>query len=1027
MNFPSILNEIAQFYNASMDRFDPNSRAAINLPELFDELPDCVFQADLATGAFIQLNARILDLTGYGRSYFTNLADLFALRPGQAVSPWRELLQPSDQSLVDINFLVETNAAQNRWINLRGRLVRDRSLPVLIGSLRDETEKIEEQNRSDVINDFVTSIGQEIFIFSITENHLIFANSAALENLDYSLKELQSLSPEVFFAGGTQRLIELGSSATEPGLHPTVQALIRRDGSHYDLDTHCILQDTGEPRLILVGRDETQKNKLKEVEYEIRDRYRSALEGSETDIWEWDIAGDKFTTTNAVAGWLGVDPAEVVGASEVALRFVHDADRERVNQTVKDAITGKTDGYVNEYRLIGPNGKVVWIQARGVAQKNAAGRAIKLVGTTNNITERKQAQRELQNQISYLGAVLDNVADGIIAINEKGLVANINPKAVAIFRRSREELLGSEVLPHFQLNGLGFRSWSSLADRVTREAELQNGHGRIVPIEFAVSEARLVDQVLHIVVFRDITGRKRFEKEIVLAKERAESAAQAKTEFLATMSHEIRTPMNGILGMAQLLLDTGLNDEQYETARIIHSSGEALLTIINDVLDYSKIDAGKLDVESELFDLRTVINDVLEITQTKAATHAVPLLVDYPLEVPHRIRGDAGRVKQIILNLVGNAVKFTEQGSISVQVRSELDATERDALEISVLDTGIGIPEHLHEQLFESFQQADASTTRKYGGTGLGLAICKQLVELMGGEIGVSSQEGQGARFWFRIHFPIDDVAINPVLSDRFSDTRALVCYRSQVVASNLAEKLRQFKVNVSMVDDSVDLGEFVDMCHLGFFSDEVAPDVLQEVKRSSPHFREVLLTSIGSKRKQAHLDAGSSRFLTLPIDDRQLVAALHKGLEHAPLQVDGFAAANEQNRPEEFEGVRVLLAEDNLVNQKVISRMLTKQGCRVDIAENGIEAVDMSGSEDYDLIFMDLRMPQKDGIEAVMDIRRRELQKHLQRIPIVAMTANAMGGDRDACLDAGMDDYVAKPVQIATLNEVLQRWADHN
>jgi PAS domain S-box-containing protein len=1002
----------------------PRPFTQADVSDLLLKIPDCVFQVGHRDGLLSFISSRITNITGYPQEHFDNIGDLFELQTRTAGHHWLDTLQGHDLTALDYEMEICDASGNLRWLNIRGQSSGELDDVDwrFNGTIRDVTEKVAERDLSEIIMDFVGTIGQEILIFSVSTGALLYANKTALKNLYYSLDELRALPAEQFLSGGFVRLVELAETTEKFGLHPINQILTRRDGSEYDLDSHCILQDGEDKKLIFVGRDQTQKNRYREVEESIRDRYRRALRGSETDIWEWDILKDRFETTHSVGRWLGVPPEGLQGDGMSAMRYVHEADRERVQQTIDDTIRGTGTDYFNEYRLIGPNGKLVWIQARGMVKRDAGGKALKLSGTTSNITERKLAQRELQNQISYLGAVLENVADGIITINQQGLVTNINPKALSIFRRSREEMLGHEALSYFQLKGYQLNSWSSLADRITREADLENGHGRVVPIEFAVSEARLVDQVLHVVVFRDIAGRKRFEKEIVYAKERAESAAKAKTEFLATMSHEIRTPMNGILGMAQLLLDTGLNDEQYETARIIHSSGQALLTIINDILDYSKIDAGKLEVEIELFDLRTVINDVLEISQSKSVSAKVPLLLDFPLQVAHRIYGDAGRIKQILLNLVSNAVKFTESGSVTIQVRSVSEPSYREqraCFEVSVVDTGIGIPENLHEQLFDSFQQADASTTRKYGGTGLGLAISKQLVELMGGEIGVESEPGVGTRFWFKVAFPVDDVAYNPIMRDRFSGTQAVIWHSNAAIAENLAMKLANCEVKAEVCRHLDELAaKLTQPGVIGFLADEVDPSLVQRVKAKQSNFKAVLLTSIGSKYKQLHQEAGARHFLKLPVDDRELIEHLHRGQREAP------APQRTTDKQEVFEGIKILLAEDNIVNQKVISRMLTKQGCRVDIAENGIEAVDMSGLEEYDLIFMDLRMPEKDGIEAVMDIRRRELQKHTQRIPIVAMTANAMGGDKDACLDAGMDDYVSKPVQVSRLTEVLQRWA---
>lgn len=1006
----------SQQKHPNLTRFDDAMRA----------LPDCVLEIDIDSGQVFFSSEVIAKLTGLSLDQCSQARNIFDLQPTSNAQDWRSNFQNES---VDIQLQIVTPVGSSRWLNLRGVTSGRTEQKRFYGVLSDQTEKIERQHLADTLIDSVAISGQEIFVFDIPSERLAYINTTAETNLYYKQSDLQKLPLSEYYQGGTEALLEVVVAIEAVGSHESRHILVRQDGSEYELVANCILQGADLSQLVLVGRDQTSLNRLRRMEGEIRDRYRRALEGSETDIWEWDIRNDLFKTTPAVSDWLGVPAEEFSGNGDAAKKFIHPADLDRFEQVVTDAIFSQESEYLNEYRLIGSSQQVVWVQARGKLQRDERGRATMLSGTATNITERKQAQKDLQNQISTLAAVLDNIADGIIAVNGTGEVTMSNPKAVSILRRSRQELMDNTVLDFFQLRDMEFNSWSSVADGAMREAELVDGHGRIVPIEFAVSEARLVEQDLHIVVFRDIAGRKRFEREILYAKERAEYAAKAKTDFLATMSHEIRTPLNGIMGMAQLLLDTGLNPEQFETASVIHSSGEALLTIINDILDFSKIDAGKLEVESELFDLRTAISEVMDIVQSKSEDGGVPLLLDYPLELSHRLYGDAGRIKQVLLNLMGNAAKFTEQGFIKVSVQAVKAVTDRQdwqRFEISVEDTGIGVAKEMHDQLFESFRQADVSTTRRYGGTGLGLAICKQLVELMGGEIGLESELGSGTRFWFRVSFAVDEVRCNPILSDRFSDLEVMVWHPDDAIAKNLSNKLKSAGAKVQGFENIDQLStRSLQKSTIAFLSDTIEPEQLGVFKAQSEYLHPVLLTSIGSKRKSLHQTSGSVRYLNLPIDDRLLIAQLHRNHE------DDVSHDLERELPkidrDVFDGLRILLAEDNVVNQKVIERMLTKQGCRVDVAENGLDAVNMSDSEEYDLIFMDLRMPDKDGIEAVMDIRRRELRENLSRIPIVAMTANAMGGDRDACIDAGMDDYVSKPVQIATLTEVLERWAKIN
>lgn len=979
------------------------------------------------TGEVLYVNNYIELLTGYPPSHFETTTQVFNLSVGGGESlPQRlqETLNSDDRW--DFDLEIEQRNGSRLWVNFRGKVERNAEgrVTVVNGVILDVSQRKTNEQLNSILTEAVAHSGHEVIVYDANSSALVYANETALSNLGYTSEELFELKANDYFADGLAQLPTL-KGEVEKGRRQieTSQLLLRKDGSQYNFIANATLHHMHRPLLVLIGKDSTSVLRLKKLEADIRERYKRALEGSDTDIWEWDIKNDSFKSTSAIAEWLDVPPSELSGNGAVALARVHPADLDRVQATIAAALSGRDEEYINEYRMIGTDGQVVWILARGRVHRDDDGRALLMSGTTNHITARKEAQHEIQDHVTTLAAVLSNVADGIVAINADGSLQSINTRAKALLKRTSDHVDGDEIRAAFVVHGAPLSSWASVADGSLREAQLKNEHGLLLPVEFAVSEARLVDQKLHILVFRDITGRKRFEREILAAKERAENAAKAKTEFLATMSHEIRTPMNGILGMAQLLLDTELNEEQQETARIIHSSGEALLTIINDILDFSKMEAGKLEVESELFDLRTAISEVFEIVQSNSNGSTVPLLVDFPMDVAHRIHGDAGRVRQVLMNLIGNAVKFTESGRISVEVRavSILEASEdRVTLEISVSDTGIGIPSEIQDQLFQSFHQADASTTRKYGGTGLGLAICKRLVELMGGNIGLESNAEGGARFWFRLEFQTDTDPIDPILSERFEELTASVCYDNSEVSAALVEKLSQLGITAS---ETHNLKEIVDPVDLIFLPDSISAASIQRHRELSDYaFDEIILTSIWSKQRRRLHDEGYHRFLTMPVDYRNLITEIKRAinLDEATQDVKLTTEVSPL-----YDGVRVLLAEDNVVNQKVISRMLTRLGCRVDVAANGIEAMDMWDSLPYNMIFMDCRMPEKDGMTATSEIRLLEDEKHLLRTPIVAMTANVLESDREACLEAGMDDYVSKPINSEALSNVIRRWAN--
>jgi len=372
-------------------------------------------------------------------------------------------------------------------------------------------------------------------------------------------------------------------------------------------------------------------------------------------------------------------------------------------------------------------------------------------------------------------------------------------------------------------------------------------------------------------------------------------------------------------------------------------------------------------------------------------------------------------------------VKFTKTGKIDLRVRAvtEPNAVKENkvTLEISVCDTGIGIPEDIQELLFESFSQADASTTRKYGGTGLGLAICKSLVELMGGNIGLESSATGGTRFWFRLDFLMGAPPVDLKFSERFDEISALVYFDNSYVADSLVDQLVTLGVSASRLHDLDDAAlEIQQPGTLVFLPDSVSTEVLQNLrKKSQIPFCEVIFTSVWSQQRSRLLNAGCRHFLSTPVGYRSLITELQRTISTEPQTESVNQLEDSANL---YNGVRVLLAEDNIVNQKVITRMLTRMGCRVDVAANGIEAIEMWDSLPYNMIFMDCRMPEKDGLTTATEIRELETEQHLQRIPIVAMTANVVDGDRDACLDAGMDDYVAKPVNTNILSEVMRRWA---
>ena len=685
------------------------------------------------------------------------------------------------------------------------------------------------------------------------------------------------------------------------------------------------------------------------------------------------------------------------------------------------------------------------------------GRPARLVAACD-IEEQALAEQALVRSNSLLSTVWDSANDSMRLTDQNGMVTRVNEAYSRFTGLSKDQLENQpfwiiypdEAQPQIRASYLDRFQRGVLTGIAEHTVTLHNG--RTYRIQLSNSQVHTPQGIWILTAWRDITERTEAEErlratlaDLERATQESEAANRAKSTFLANMSHEIRTPMNGVIGMTGLLLDTDLTTEQRDLAETVRASGEALLTVINDILDFSKIEAGKLAIESLAFDLRLVMEDVSEMLAPKAEDKKLDVILQYPSHLPRHFIGDAGRIRQVVTNLVGNAVKFTERGNILIEVECEIENARSARMRVSVHDTGCGIPEEKIGVLFQKFSQADSSTTRKYGGTGLGLAISKQLVELMGGSIGVRCSLGEGSTFWFTLPLELDthpQAAPVPVADLR--GLRALIVDDNEVNRRVLHDQITSWGMRSESLSSSDKVLDVLRAAkengdpHQFVLLDYQMPgrnglDVAGAIK-VDPVIRDtivVLLTSVGQwselrRTEGARVDAS----LVKPVRQSQLLITLatawSKRLEIAHVDRSRFAREVAHVNSElagEFAGlsVRVLVAEDNVVNQKVAILMLRRLGIRADVAAHGRAAVDMFEMTPYDLIFMDCQMPELDGYAASREIRSRE--GHGGRVTIVAMTAEAMEGSRELCLEAGMDDYISKPVQRGEMLQTLRKW----
>lgn len=693
------------------------------------------------------------------------------------------------------------------------------------------------------------------------------------------------------------------------------------------------------------------------------------------------------------------------------------------------------------------NGRVIRVNVRRRAHDG-------MVATYTDITELRKQTERVRRQKAVVETILENLDQGVSLLDDDLTVVAFNRRYLELFDIPEGSVQVGDHLRKFceiyvELGHYG-RGDPETQVREHLEFARKNknlsyrrhlANGRFVDIYNAPLPSGGV-----VTTYRDVTERLRYEQDLEEARDKAEAASRSKSEFLANMSHEIRTPMNGVLGMAELLADDDLNEQQASYVKIISESGSALLTIINDILDFSKIEAGKLELNPEPFNLRSAVEGVAVLMANSAAEKSLELMVRVNPALPDHVIGDAGRIRQIVTNLVGNAVKFTKEGHVLIEVDGAV-AKDQLRLQVSVKDTGIGLAETELARIFDKFEQADNTTTRRYGGTGLGLAISKQLVELMGGQIGADSAREEGSTFWFTLSLPVDvQAAARRKSVHGVHGAKMLIVDDVELNRKILAEQAESWGMTTQCAASAAEAlevlacgqgqGRRFDLAVLDYqMPDTDGAELAQQIKEN-PATRDIaliMLSSVDGKGDARKIrQAGVAETLVKPVRSSLLLESIAKvltGETAGSLPPKNFkSCAPEVAKPlEAIDPQRgefnLILAEDNKINRYVVMQMLAGTAYNLTIAVNGREAVELWQAGDTDLIFMDISMPEMDGYEATAMIRTLEEQGGRSRVPIVCLTAHTMQGDRERCLASGMDDYLAKPVQQQDLEAMLTKW----
>ncbi len=839
-----------------------------------------------------------------------------------------------------------------------------------------------------------------------------------------------------------------------------------------EVTTSFLRDQHGMPNGIIgITRDITDRKVSERVLQESRERMGLALHGSNFGLWDWNMQTGVLNLDRRSFEILGYEPDDFEPHIDAWLKLLHPDDLEQATQTFGQYIKGQTETVENECKVLTKSGEYMWISLRGkIVEWDNDNIAVRCIGTCLDINDLKLSTEALGKNENRFRIMPDNENDSIWALDMDLCYTYLSPSTEKIFGYAPAEYLGKRLEAWMTPTSYALATemigeeLANDADRDpirSRTLKIQQYHKDGHPVWAEVTASFLRDNegvpVGIVGITRDISERKQAEEQLMLSKaeteeanrrllqaiehanqmaEEAKKADNAKSEFLANMSHEIRTPMNAILGSANLLMGMDNLPEQRQYLEMIKASSSTLMAIINDILDFSKIAAGKLDLHTIDFNISTMLKSVKDMFLTAAAEKGIEIEFSIDRDIPPVFIGDPGRLRQVLTNLVGNAVKFTYKGSVAIHACIDSRTDTHAVIRFTITDTGVGIPNDRQSSLFTAFTQLDSSTTRKYGGTGLGLVISKKLTEIMGGEISFQSKENKGSSFWFTAVLEIQNKVKITTLPANIKSKRILAAVDApasfEVISSYLEAWNCQYETSstnedvLSLLRNGIDNNDPFHLVIIDYLVNEAAEELGRQITEEAV-FKEtsVVMLNAGGMRGDADSlnQIGFAAYLTKPIEPSQLFNCIVSTLSEADAGKKSVLTRHPLT-DDEKQDFHILLVEDDIFNQKIALGLL--EGFDVDMANNGKEALDLLWKKDYDLVFMDIQMPEMDGFEATGRIRDFETRTNTKRVPIVAMTAHTMEGDREKCLKAGMDDYISKPIEAEDLFKIVDRFSQN-